>query len=812
MTDEPHSQLHQELRAHASALRGLARDLLRDSHAAEDVTQQTLAKAWAARDQLQPGPMGGWLQRVLTNFTKQWRRGERRRAARESLHGGERAKHHQASPAETLARREALQSVTNAVLQLDEPFQTAVFLRYFEDLPPRVIAARTDCNVATVKSRIARGLVMLRLHLSQSQGEHDWRLGLACTLGLPFSSLLSPLTTGVLLMKAAIKITAAAAVLCIGGVYLYRGTDPQPPASTPEVTKDAGTIAASSAPVDQATPAIDRTQADRSDTDSSLLHHPYGLELTVHVVDEYGLPVAGYTPQLAPPGGSLQSAEQATDDTGTVIVRWAAREPMVQMDVLDPRRHRRHVTVRHGQPTHITLIDRKTQGTVLFARGNKDQFWASGSATDKSQRGLHPHAVFTEKGLVPVTTSSAATSEESMILQDIGVLALRAGSFRVMNIGLENVGWNVDTSTLPKQAVQPTGCSIEGTVYGEDGKPQADIPVALLGSGAKPLHRTKTNEQGTYRFKQLLANQYTVRAGGTDQGLACVEVRADEGNYSVPVHLTRDACIRGSLRNEAGEPIAEATIEWLSSDGKWADRTITSADGSFLLANLPSTTGDLYAWHKDGAWRFPIAKMAGAIPDTGTFALTGAIASSGSLQVKPSATPECNLEDLRLRVRHMDTGFSCGISAPRVTTSTLDAEGNEQRAMMTPAGATWQLEHLTPGFYELEMWLPGYGKKSLGRYWVDGKGVTDLGTASFAPPGLLHFDTPASKMPPDLAFEICELRAPFDVRIEQLSNLTQEIRLAAGNYVLVTRRGEAPPHFQSFQVKREQTTSLKIDW
>ena len=74
--------LHDELSRHAQALRGLARDLLRDGHAAEDVTQQTMQQALAAGERLAPGPLGGWLQRTLRNFSLQWRRTERRRAAR----------------------------------------------------------------------------------------------------------------------------------------------------------------------------------------------------------------------------------------------------------------------------------------------------------------------------------------------------------------------------------------------------------------------------------------------------------------------------------------------------------------------------------------------------------------------------------------------------------------------------------------------------------------------------------------------------------------------------------------------------------
>src|SRR5690606_13658486 len=100
MTDELEGQLHRELRAHANAVRGLARDLLRDSHAAEDVAQQTLSKAWAVREQLQPGPMGGWLSRTGTNFSRQWRRGERRRQDHESRRVREALEQRQPSPAE----------------------------------------------------------------------------------------------------------------------------------------------------------------------------------------------------------------------------------------------------------------------------------------------------------------------------------------------------------------------------------------------------------------------------------------------------------------------------------------------------------------------------------------------------------------------------------------------------------------------------------------------------------------------------------------------------------------------------------------
>ena len=93
-----------ELRHHAASLRSLARDLLRDGHAADDVTQQTLHAALTNRE-LRSGPLGGWLHRVLENFARQWRRGERRRTAR---HANLPAPEPEPAVDESLMRRESL--------------------------------------------------------------------------------------------------------------------------------------------------------------------------------------------------------------------------------------------------------------------------------------------------------------------------------------------------------------------------------------------------------------------------------------------------------------------------------------------------------------------------------------------------------------------------------------------------------------------------------------------------------------------------------------------------------------------------------
>lgn len=84
--------------------------------------------------------------------------------------------------------------------------------------------------------------------------------------------------------------------------------------------------------------------------------------------------------------------------------------------------------------------------------------------------------------------------------------------------------------------------------------------------------------------------------------------------------------------------------------------------------------------------------------------------------------------------------------------------------------------------------------------------------ASLPAPGLVHFQVPDSKTPADLKVEISALRKPFDVRIESLHKLVNDVQLATGRNVLATQRGKQPPQFQMFEMRSGQTTTLRIAW
>src|SRR5262249_17434428 len=151
----------EELLRHSGWVRALARGLLRDADAAEDVVQST----WlAAVEHGEPeGPaLPSWLARVTRNFARKRLRGDRRRELHESLAARPAT---EPSAADLYERAALHRELVDAVMKLEEPYRSTILLRYFEELSPRAIASREEIPVRTVKTRLARGLEKLRAHL-----------------------------------------------------------------------------------------------------------------------------------------------------------------------------------------------------------------------------------------------------------------------------------------------------------------------------------------------------------------------------------------------------------------------------------------------------------------------------------------------------------------------------------------------------------------------------------------------------------------------------------------------------------------------
>ena len=305
------------LLAHADWVRALARQLVRDAHAAEDLAQDTLAAALVRPPPLDR-PLRGWLAAVLRNLVREERRDSSHRGARERAAARAEA---DSSSEELLLRLDSHRALVEAVARLDEPYRAAILMRWFEGLAPAAIAARTGTPLRTVETRLHRALARLRADLDRTHGgdRRAWLLAL-----IPYargSSGSSVAALGALVMDAKLKIGVA--VLAVVGVcstlVLWRSEAAAPravaaesPAVEPEQPRDARETLAE-------VPAVAERRAPETPAQSS---RPEPVpapapRLTGRVIDVERAPVAGVAVRYSDPAhGPLDGSETRTDAAG----------------------------------------------------------------------------------------------------------------------------------------------------------------------------------------------------------------------------------------------------------------------------------------------------------------------------------------------------------------------------------------------------------------------------------------------------------------------------------------------------------------
>jgi RNA polymerase sigma-70 factor (ECF subfamily) len=265
-------------------VRRIARALVRDPDAAEDLAQDAMVVAIERPPRAGTSPRG-WLAAVVRSLAIDRARRASARARHESA-----APDREPPPApdEIIARLDLSRRVSDALRELEEPYRTALYLRYVEELDPASIAERLSVPLATVKTRLRRGLEILRARFDREWGGRAaWSAVLVPLASHPTNAGLG---AGAFLMGTWIKI-AAALLVCGAAAWLsWPKYSVVPLASGPLLAPMAGVELADAQRDDvrKPLPPAGLSAPDSPGTDAKPGAGPH-----VRVLDERRFPVAG---------------------------------------------------------------------------------------------------------------------------------------------------------------------------------------------------------------------------------------------------------------------------------------------------------------------------------------------------------------------------------------------------------------------------------------------------------------------------------------------------------------------------------------
>ena len=568
-TPDPHAHPTIEtLTAHARFARSLARSLLRDEHAAEDVVQDAYVKALSNPPGTNPR---SWLATVTRRLSLNARRAEARRVAREAVVVGERTS---GSPAEIAERRESLRRVMDAVLTLDEPYRSVVLMRFYEDLQPTVIAGRLGVPAATVRTQLRRALAQLRgaLDVSHNGDRRAWSVALLPLVAGARSPIggatMTAMAAGGVAMGLGVKVMATAVVVSLCGLAWWTLQDSEPLPLPPVETQTA------SPPEDETSRMRARVKAKDVDDDKPSIAARIDTDAagqptrSVRVLSAAGTPIPGAF--VAAFRGSRIVATGRTDDTGTLGL-WVASTAQA-------------VIVASGRPPVVTgLADTFTSITLEDGLRVDGIVRVDGSAPrHKLRLALRTSLPTTRVGDIPDAVR-AKLREHDIDARNLHVDVGSDGRFTFVGLPRETAarfrlppGYEVDgRDTVPIEVpaqdvvLELTALPLlRGRVLDVDDNPvaKATLSVSIRGSNGvatEVVRRAKSNGRFELALPTRFAAGLSLRAMNPDgQDATTIELGAVEPGVRDlgDVKLTSAPRRRVIVRDTEGAPIDDAFV------------------------------------------------------------------------------------------------------------------------------------------------------------------------------------------------------------------------------------------------------------
>jgi len=575
--------------SHAGFIRAVAQRLLLDDHEVDDVVQQTLLAALEKppRRALKP-----WLAAVAKNLARMRRRTEGRLDKRERA-----AARPEAAPATSdIAERLDMQRrVVDAVTSLEDKYRDVVVLRFFDELPPREIAARLGVPVETVRTRTRRALEQLRGRLDgHPGGRKGWQTALL-PLALPPRAAQAAAGTAAAGLLGAIgmkSILALAAALLAAVVLLWHETGTAN-GDQPRRAGDVRAAEAAGAASDAGAPAVAESDGGGARGTPAT---PRDFVFRAVVVDPDGEPVRDAKVGGFVRGHNRRPIDARTGPDGEIELDGIAgdRDASLKIEHEDfvPEfafvpswsEETARVVLRRGHAFRVKVVSplgRPVESAPYKASlvQRTIEAWRYWSHDDEGETGA---GGFIDFGRIP-------DAELDITIDDPRYEFFRA------EIAAEDVATGLVTIRLA------AGGTIEGVVRDPGGEP-------LAGANVQTEHRSATTgADGRFSIAHVRTDGVTVSADHPDHAPAAfgeavgwrtsVPVRVGDGALvgGIEIRLAAPTVVKGRIVDEDGQPVRGFEVNSYCSGGYSRTKyPVTGEDGRFTAG--PWKIGEPTTW------------------------------------------------------------------------------------------------------------------------------------------------------------------------------------------------------------------------